>query len=103
MSIWNDCKETDSKPFYGFPIQINIKDNKLLVNFPKGYKPNGNKIQEVANKFSCLLGKIEKLNKNSFIIEIENNKLANFIYHAQFKFKFNDSAEYKITIGNYQF
>ena len=103
MSIWNDCINTDSMPFYGFPLQIEVKDNKLLFNFPNKYDPNGNQIQKVADKMSYLLGEIEEIAETYFIIKIESSKLAKFIYYSQFEFEYNPDYEFKVSIRSWEF
>ena len=100
MSIWNKCEEAGGMPFYGTPVQMNVKEGKLLVNFPMGYKNN---IQRVANKLAYLLGDIENMEENSFVIVINEDKLANFIYFSQFEFGYNEDNVLKCSIGSLSF
>jgi hypothetical protein len=102
MSIWNKCEKYQAYPFYGFPIKMQIIAGTLNVIFPEGYTPNGNKILEVKNKFSYLLGDIIEETENSFKIKFDDNKLEDFIYHAQFKFNYDEEKEKKISIGSWE-
>jgi hypothetical protein len=104
MGILQECQEKNSLPFYGFPIQIDVENGILIVNFPDGYTPNGDETKEVADKFGYLLGEIQNLKKGYFEIKLDDNKLAMFIYHSQFEFNYDpDKKKYKASIGSWSF
>jgi hypothetical protein len=71
MSIWEDIEKHGGMPFYGFPAIPSIKDNKFVVDFPLGYKPNGSKTQEVGERMATALsGNLVSFNDKQVVIEL---------------------------------
>ncbi len=52
MSIWEDCKQYEALPFYGFPVKPSFKDGIIIFHFPEGYKPSGSQTKEVAKNLA---------------------------------------------------
>ncbi len=86
MSIWNDCKEYDAVPFYGFPVKPYFKGGIFIFEFPLGYAPNGNQTQEVAdNLIGILGGEIVEVTDKSVMIKIDEEALAYSLYGLYLK------------------
>jgi hypothetical protein len=84
MSIWNDCKQFQAVPFYGFPVIPKLEGDFIIFEFPKGYEPNGSKTKEVAEKLIELCGSdcTDNLITNKIVkVKLSAEKLPYLIYN----------------------
>ena len=83
MSIWNDCEKFKALPFYGFPVIPRLESNFIVFEFPKGYEPNGNQTDRVAEKLIKFCGEDspENIIKDKIVkIKLSSEKLSFLIY-----------------------
>lgn len=82
MSIWEKCGEYKAVPFFGFPMRPSFKDGIVTFEFPEKYTPNGNQIQEVAEKLAKFLhGEIITVTDNIVKIKASDDAIASTIYN----------------------
>jgi len=83
MSIWNDCEEFQTVPFYGFPVIPKLDGEFIIFEFPKGYEPNGSKTKEVAKNLIELCGEehCDNIITDKIVkIKLSKDKLPYIIY-----------------------
>ena len=74
---FEEFKEKGFTLYSGFIVEIKIIGDIVKLTFPHGYEPDGNKINEVHEKFIKFIGEETiKIDKNSFEIKINNQKMA---------------------------
>lgn len=97
MSIWNDCKEFQAMPFYGFPVVLKLEEDFIIFEFPKGYEPNGSQTEKVAKKLIKICGidcPENIINDKVVKIKLSPIKLPYIIYEVYME---NSAFSYKFT------
>jgi hypothetical protein len=83
-NIWAKCEKYGAVPFYGYPVIPKVEDGMIIYEFPEGYTPNGNQMQEVADDLLEQIGSsIVEVTDKTIKVMIDNKLLALFICEHQ--------------------